>query len=478
MEANINLLEKIESTVDAVELFEKIRNEPYSVLLDSSMRDNKLGKYSILASNPFLIFKSKGSQIEITQNGITCHHRGHPLDFLRKLLKQYPCDANPYNLPFTSGCIGYLSYELCSLIENLPQSREEHTEDIPDIFFCFYNSAIIIDHTQHCLFISVSAAGMSDFSKKEPYLREQMQRLKNIVDESSSSYTGLKDIKTKGEAVLEKTKLPMSNFSKESYCEMVLKAKQYIRNGDIYQVNLSQQFKTKTYKNALDLFKKLRHFSPAPFSAFLNFESLQVLSSSPERFIRIKGHSIETRPIKGTRPRGKTTSEDNLLKEELLNSEKDRAELTMIVDLERNDLGKVCRIGTVEVEKLFELESYATVHHLVSTVKGELKEGKDVIDCIKATFPGGSITGAPKIRAMEIIHELEPVKRNIYTGSIGYIGFNGDTDLNIAIRTLIMKGEEVSYNVGGGIVWDSDPEKEYQETLHKGKAMLKVLSEE
>ena len=208
----------------------------------------------------------------------------------------------------------------------------------------------------------------------------------------------------------------------------------------------------------------------------MNLGNLRVLCSSPERFIKIKGKTIETRPIKGTRPRGKTPEEDMLLKKELSASEKDAAEHIMIVDLERNDLGKVCKIGSVHVEKLFALEEYATVHHLVSTVKGELRDNTDIIDCIYAAFPGGSITGAPKIRAMEIINQLEPANRNLYTGSIGYIDFNGNCDLNIAIRTIIIKDRTAFYNVGGGIVWDSVPEDEFQETMDKGKALMKVLT--
>jgi para-aminobenzoate synthetase component 1 len=220
---------------------------------------------------------------------------------------------------------------------------------------------------------------------------------------------------------------------------------------------------------------RLRNTSPAPFAGFFNAGDHHLLSSSPERFLRISGAMVETRPIKGTRPRGATAAEDRRLREELLASAKDRAELIMIVDLERNDLGRVCRYGTIHPEELMRLETHPVVHHLVSTIKGELADGYDHIDCLRACFPGGSIIGVPKIRAMEIIEELEPCRRKIYTGSMGYLGFNGETDLNILIRTMLHVNSKYYFNVGGGIVADSDPEMEYEETLHKGKGIMQAL---
>ena len=273
----------------------------------------------------------------------------------------------------------------------------------------------------------------------------------------------------------EEQVLLKSNFEKKEYLESIRKIKDYIRQGDIYQANLTQRFNGKTNISSYELYKKLRTISPAPFAAFLNFKEHQILSNSPERFIKCINNKIETRPIKGTRPRGKNKEEDLKLQGELRNSEKDKAELLMIVDLERNDIGRVSKIGSVKVPELFVIEPYANVSHLVATVTGELEESLDCIDVIKATFPGGSITGAPKIRAMEIIDELEPTQRNVYTGSIGYIGFNGDMDLNIAIRTLIKSNENIYFQVGGGITWDSNPEDEYQETLDKAKSIVNAL---
>ncbi len=266
-----------------------------------------------------------------------------------------------------------------------------------------------------------------------------------------------------------------SNFSKHSYIDAVKMAKEYIRKGDIYQVNISQRFKARLFGDPFDLYARLRRCSPAPFASYLNFDDVAVLSSSPERFLLKRGDYIETRPIKGTRPRGASPSLDEALETELKHSAKDMAEHIMIVDLERNDLGRICEYGSVRPTESAVIEKYANVSHLVSTVAGTLKKGMDPVDCLIASFPGGSITGAPKIRSMEIIDELESVKRSVYTGAIGYIGFDGNMDTSIVIRTFIAKGEEIYFQVGGGIVADSDPEKEYEETLHKAAGLLQAL---
>ncbi len=269
----------------------------------------------------------------------------------------------------------------------------------------------------------------------------------------------------------------ISNFTRDDYLVAVRRAKEYIAAGDIYQVNLSQRFTTDLKISPFELYMRLRMRNPAPFAAYLNFDDVAIVSSSPERFLLYseETRSVHTRPIKGTRPRGATPEEDRKLANELLNSEKDRAELLMIIDLERNDLGRVCEIGTVRVPELIVLEKYATVYHLVSTVVGKLPPDKDRIDLLKATFPGGSITGAPKIRSMEIIDELEPTKRSVYTGAIGYLCCTGNMDVNIVIRTFIINNGKGYFQVGGGIVADSEPEAEYQETLDKAKALFDAL---
>ena len=266
-----------------------------------------------------------------------------------------------------------------------------------------------------------------------------------------------------------------SPFSSLEYQSAVNKMKDYIREGHIYIANMTHTFSSEFNRPGIEVYEKLRQINPAPFSAYMPLEGFSILSSSPERFIEIKSGKIQTRPIKGTRPRGKTPEEDEFNKNELIMSEKDKSELLMIVDLERNDLSKVCIPGSVKVTELFKIEAYATVFHLVSTIEGQLEKGKTPVDCIKATFPGGSITGAPKIRAMEIIDELEKTKRNIYTGAIGYLGFDGNADFNIVIRTILLKDNMAHIGVGGGITWESETLAEYDETIDKAVALFKSL---
>jgi para-aminobenzoate synthetase component 1 len=280
----------------------------------------------------------------------------------------------------------------------------------------------------------------------------------------------------------------ISNFSKEDYLRAVECAKQYINAGDIYQVNLSQRFHTQIEASPYEIYKRLRKINPAPFSSYLRFDNKYVISSSPERFLSLRStfestgkHSgnivrnIQTKPIKGTRPRYKDENINAKMKNDLLSSEKDDAELAMIVDLERNDLGRVCKYNTVKVTGKKKLEEHPTVYHLVATIEGELHSRYDSVDLLKATFPGGSITGAPKVRAMQIIDELEPTKRSVYTGAMGYLSFNGNIDFNIAIRTFLVRDDHIYFQVGGGIVADSNPEDEYEETLHKARALIDTL---
>ena len=269
-----------------------------------------------------------------------------------------------------------------------------------------------------------------------------------------------------------------SNFEKEEYINAVGKVRDYIRSGDVYIMNLTQRFKCQVTRGGYDIYNDLRTINPAQFGAYMKMDKFEILSCSPERFLKVREGVIDTRPIKGTRPRGKNNQEDEKNKIELMHSEKDKSELLMIVDLERNDLSRVCKLNTVKVTELFEIEEYPTVFHLVANIRGELEEGKDIIDCIRVAFPGGSITGAPKIRSMEIIDEMEKVRRNIYTGSIGYLGFDGNSDINIVIRTIMLKDRNAYFGVGGGVTWESEEEFEYEETLHKANALMRALCNE
>ncbi|SHG96680.1 aminodeoxychorismate synthase component I [Tepidibacter thalassicus] len=443
------MIREINTNLNSFEIFTIFKDDDHSFILDSAMDANKLSRYSFISANPFKILKFKNS-------------KENPLEELRSELKKYKIN-NDTNIPFVGGAVGYLSYDLCRYIEKIPKSAVDDV-NIPDLYFGFYNWVIVVDHFENKTYIA--SPGID--------INEENKIMENIIDRIQKSEEKGIDAICYEEKEFPKVKLK-SNFTKEKYLESIEKVRSYIKSGDIYQANLTQRFYGKVNMTSFELYRDLRRFSPAPFGAFLNFDEVNILSNSPERFIRIVDNIIETRPIKGTRPRGKTVQEDIKLKEELKNSEKDKAELLMIVDLERNDLGKVSKIGSVKVLELFKIEEYSNVHHLVSTIVGELKEDKDVVDVIKATFPGGSITGAPKIRSMEIIDEIEPTQRNVYTGSIGYIGFDGNLDLNIAIRSIVKKDDNIYFQVGGGITWDSNPEEEYEETIHKAKSIMKAI---
>ncbi|MBY2477121.1 aminodeoxychorismate synthase component I [Clostridioides difficile] len=443
------MIREINTKLNSFEIFTIFRNEHDSFILDSAMDKEKLGRYSFISSQPFKVLKYKDTD-------------ENPLELLKEELNKYRV-TNDTNLPFIGGAVGYLSYDLGNYMEELPRSAVDDI-GMPDIYFGFYNHVIVVDHLMEKTYIATPDI---DVKLEEKIIDDIEQK---ILKEEEK---GIDDI-----CYQEKEVKPIrlkSNFTKKEFKNAVQNVREYIRQGDIYQANLTQRFSGETELTSFELYRDLRRFSPAPFGAFLNFEDVHILSNSPERFIRCTNKKIEARPIKGTRPRGKDKEEDLKLQQELKNSEKDRAELLMIVDLERNDIGRISKTGSVKVPELFVIEPYANVNHLVSTVVGELKDNKDATDIIKATFPGGSITGAPKIRAMEIIDELEPTQRNVYTGSIGYIGFNGDMDFNIAIRTIIKDDKKVYFQVGGGMTWDSDPDEEYQETIDKAKSIMKAL---
>lgn len=467
----IPIIQSLPATLSPVEVCEILRNDPFCFFLDSGIDCYRLGRYSFLGSDPFLIFKNHGGKSEIRQGNSIELVRGNPFDILKTLLSKYRLITPPDLPPFLGGAVGYFAYDLKHFVEKLP-SQSKDDINIPLCFLAFYDIVIIFDHLKGKVW--VASTGL-------PEENEHLKRIKakTRLEEFCCKLSTIKKSTTSSRLTSNKQGLIelKSNFTREEYIHTILKAKEYIAAGDIYQVNLSQRFSAEVSTPSFELYKTLRTLNPAPFAAYLDFGEVVIISSSPERFLRISGRSVETRPIKGTRPRGKSKLEDEGLKHELLKSTKDRAELVMIVDLERNDLGRVCEYGTVRVPEIITLETYATVFHLVSTITGRLKEDKDHIDCIKACFPGGSITGAPKIRSMEIIDELEPTRRKIYTGSIGYLGFNQQTDLNIVIRTILYCDGTVHFQMGGGIVADSDPALEYEETLHKGKALIEALQQ-
>ena len=446
------LIEEIETALDAFDIYSLFKEDKTVTILDSGMGVENLGRYSFIGLNPFTTFKYEDSVCTINEK----RFNGEPFEELNKLINTYTIE-NSTELPYIAGAMGYFSYDLGRTIEEIPVIAEEEVK-IPECYFYFYDNAIIVDNLKKQTFIT--ALG--------------------VLKPKKDSINEIKDKILKGNRV-EYREVNMgntefaSNFGKDEYIDTVERVRQYIRTGDIYITNLTQRFCCETKKDPYEVYKDLRHINPAPFAAFMNVEDFSIVSSSPERFLEIRNNIVQTRPIKGTRPRGKDKEEDLINRQELIDSEKDKAELLMIVDLERNDLSKVCKPYSVKVTELFKLEEYSTVFHLVSTIVGELKDKYTSVDCIKACFPGGSITGAPKVRSMEVIEELEPTRRNIYTGCIGYLGFDGNADFNIVIRTILMKAGKAYLGVGGGITWESEKEAEYQETLDKAKALMRVL---
>ncbi len=462
------LIEEVKLECSLEDIFASFAGQPHSFWLDSSLPGGKMGRWSFMGSNPFLVLKTYGQKIILEEEGVVTKIEDNPFKVLRKHLKRFRLERNGTHIPFLGGAVGFFSYDLGRMVEHLPNKAADDL-NTPDIYLSFYHTILAVDHVEERAYII--ASGLPEKNEKAAIkaaadialFKEKLgQAILSLPDPWAEANISAADIK--------------AHFTPEEYFSAVDAIKNYIVAGDIYQANMTQRLCAPLRMPPYQLYRRLRRANPAPFAAYLDCgDDFRVLSSSPERFLRLEENSVETRPIKGTRPRGKTPEEDQANREELLSSIKDRAELVMIIDLERNDLGRVCSYGTVRVPDLISLEEYATVFHLVSTVCGDLAPGKDVVDLLKAAFPGGSITGAPKIRAMEIIEELEPVRRGLYTGSIGYIGFDGYADLNIVIRTFINKGDKVYLQVGGGIVFDSDSCLEYEETLHKAKALLKSL---
>lgn len=450
---------QIKTSFSGQDLFLLFKDRAHCFFLDSAIDHGKLGRYSLIGFDPFVRFSSKNGQVRIEGSGLDRNCPGNPFHALQDLLRRFKSDyCGP--LPFVGGAVGYLAYDLCHHIEDLPRTAIDDI-GIPDCFFGFYDGAIILDHLKDE--VTLASPGLAGDPEKWVNDVEKVIVAGQCAQSAPMPVSGCKCSPLR------------SNFTKSAYLEAVNRVKDYIEAGDIYQANLTQRFSGQIDCPSPELYCRLRQVNPAPFACYLDFGDGQILSSSPERFIQVRNRKVQTRPIKGTRPRWADPAADLASLRELLASEKDRAELLMIVDLVRNDLGRVSKTGSVKVTELFHPETYATVHHLVATVESELDEGYDTIDCLVAAFPGGSITGAPKIRAMEIIDELEPTQRNIYTGSIGYIGFNGDADFNIVIRTILKQNDRVCFQVGGGIVWDSDAEQEYLETRQKGKALMQAL---
>lgn len=443
------------------QVFLGLRRRPYAMLLLSGGQLDS-ARYSLLGWDHFLVLRAKGSQVNIQGNGWQRDRTGNPFAILTECLEALALSGETPVVPFSAGAMGFLAYDLKNHLERLPVTVTDDLQ-LPDLVLAFPRQLIIQDRWQgHTWEVRVEyepPAG-SPTPSWQPDLN--WSDLLAAAQLAAGSYQ-VGELK--------------STFTKERYLAAVRRTREYIRQGDIYQVNLSQRFSFPFHGDFYRLFLELFRRNPAPFYAYLNCGDFQILSTSMERFLRRRGDYLETRPIKGTRPRGRTPWEDEAMRRELQASVKEDAELSMIVDLLRNDLGRVCQARSVRVKEHKRLEAYENVYHLVSIVTGRLRPGCSHVDILRATFPGGSITGCPKIRAMEIIDELEPVVRQVYCGAIGYLGLHQNMDLSIAIRTAIRCRELVHFAVGGGIVYDSEEEAEYEETLHKGMTLFKIIGQ-
>ena len=412
-----------------------------------------MGRYSFFGTDAGVVFKVRGNQVIIEEKGrtTTMEHKGDPLALLRDLLKRY----NPVSLPglprFYGGAVGYLGYDMVRYFEKLPQ-RPNDDLSLDESVFVISDSIMIFDNIRHT--IKVVACAYTDEAVS---LQECYDGACRMIDELTAMLQA-------GTAPVPKSPAPHveakfeSNMTREQYKAIVDKAKEYIVAGDIIQVVLSQRFQTVCQSDPVDLYRALRYINPSPYLFFLKLDDMTMIGSSPEVMVRLEQNDVELRPIAGTRKRGKTEQEDRDLSDELLSIEKERAEHVMLVDLGRNDLGRIAETGSVQVNQYMVVEKYSHVMHLVSNVRAELAKGKDAFDVLAATFPAGTLTGAPKIRAMEIIDELEPLMRGAYGGAVGYFSFNGNMDLCITIRTMILKDGIIYIQAGAGIVHDSDPD--------------------
>lgn len=449
---------------DPLEFFAPFANDRHAVLLESAVTDGQRGRYSYIAVEPFQVLSSKNGNIVLGERIL----QGNPFDLLHEQLGKFNLLPAPNLPPFQGGAVGYFGYELAQHLERVPMARHDEMQ-FPDLVIGFHDVVIAVDHQQKRAWVISSGFSGAEAANRQQLAIERLNHLLRRIESTAAQPQAAAEI---GRVELQ------SNFTQPSYETAVERVINYILAGDIFQANLSQCLQAKLPEglSGIVLYRRLRKINPAPFAALIKSGDVEIVSASPERFLKLQHGRVETCPIKGTRPRGSTPQEDEVLAAELLASEKDRAENVMIVDLLRNDLSRVCRDGSVDVPRLCELETFATVFHLVSTVTGELQPGKTAVDLLAACFPGGSITGAPKIRAMEIIAELEPTRRGPYCGSIGYIGFDGSMDTSITIRTYGIKDGMVTFQAGGGIVADSRPADEYEETVAKARALIAALS--
>jgi para-aminobenzoate synthetase component I len=483
------LVEELVPAPDPLDTCARLAGLPFVTFLDSATADETLGRYSFVTADPVTAVRSKGLLTQQLVDGRWTRVAADPLVHLGALLAPHAAAPLPELPPFQGGAAGYIGYDWGMMLERVPRPRYDDLS-VPDVQLGLYDWVIAWDHAAGRAW--VISTGMPEHgparaqraARRLAWVTERLHgtreagSAKRDASRSPGPRFPLPDSRSPSAPSYPVPDVPgvRSNFTREGYLEAVARVIGYVFAGDIFQANLSQRLEAPLQGTPLDLYRRLRRTNPAPFAAYLDFGDLVVASSSPERFLRVEADGrVETRPIKGTRPRGLSPEHDAALALALAESDKDRAENVMIVDLLRNDLSRVCRAGTVRVPDLFAIEHYATVHHLVSTVVGELAPEQGPPDLLRAAFPGGSITGAPKVRAMQIIAELEPTQRAVYCGAIGYLSVSGALDTSIVIRTYLVLGRDVYVQVGGGIVADSDPEMEYRETLDKARGLIAAL---
>lgn len=451
--------------------FKRLERDRYSFLLESVEGSERWARYSFLGTQPHCIFKARGNRVEIIENGKSkTLVSDAPLKLLEELLRGYQTVTVSGVPPFFGGALGYVAYNAVEQFHEIASDKKDPL-GMPEIFFLFVQTLIAFDNLKHTIKIIDNVRVAEENDLRRAY-EQATRRIEKAVSSLQKKPRGIepRDVSEgKGERPFR------SNLTREGFQKIVSKAKEYIKAGDIIQAVLCQRLETETATDPFEIYRALRFINPSPYMFYLELEDFRIIGSSPETMVRLTGDTIELRPIAGTRRRGSTAEEEKALEADLLSDPKERAEHIMLVDLGRNDVGRVARVGTVEVNELMAIERYSHVIHIVSNVRGQLAADKTPFDLFVSAFPAGTVSGAPKIRAMQIISELEPEKRALYAGAIGYFGYNGNLDTCIVIRTIVMKGKKVFIHAGAGIVADSDPEMEYQETLNKARAMLKAV---
>ncbi|MFA6216240.1 MAG: anthranilate synthase component I [Candidatus Omnitrophota bacterium] len=487
----IPVYKQINADLDTpVSSFLKIKKDAYAFLLESVEGQENIARFSFLGSNPCLVFQSKGRNISVEYRGAGKNQINNfgatqkareqyvtatdPLDEIKKIMKDFRA-ADIKGLPrFYGGFVGYIGYDMVRFFEEIPDKNPDDL-GVPDCIFILTDTLLVFDHVNHTIkivsnIILPQGAGKLSLNEKERIYCRAIKNIESISDDFKKTLKVERKERSPARAITIE-----SNFKKSEFCGIVNKAKEYIRKGDIIQVVLSQRFKARISKGPFDIYRDLRSLNPSPYMFFLKLNTVTLIGSSPEMLVRCEDKYVETRPIAGTRRRGKSESEDVLLEKELLADAKEKAEHIMLVDLGRNDLGRVCQQGKVKVNTFMAVERYSHVMHLVSDVSGQLQKGKDVYDALRACFPAGTVSGSPKIRAMEIVDELENAKRATYAGAVGYFSFSHNMDTCITIRTILVKNGVAYVQAGAGIVADSIPEREYMESVNKAKVLLEAL---